>query len=63
MANQVAIEDYNFGFSLSMSSDSIAKLNVGSGFPASLIDGAFMQLRNILTPEQIVQSNIDERLY
>lgn len=61
VANQVAIDDYNFGFSLSMSSDSIAKINTGSGFPAPLIDDAFMQLRNILTPEQIVQSKIDER--
>ncbi len=63
VASQVAVEDYNFGFSLSMYSDSIGKVNIGSGFPGSLIREAFMQLRNILTSEQIVQSKIDERLY
>ena len=63
VANQVAIEEYNFGFSLSMSSDSIAKINSGAGFPATLIDESFLQLRNILTSEQIVQSKIDERLF
>lgn len=63
VASQAEIEDYNFGFSFSMFSNSIGKINTGPIFPSSLLDEAFLQLRSVLTSEQIVQSKIDERIY
>ena len=63
VASRFAVEDYHFGFSLSMLSDSITTVNTGSKFPSTLMNEAFIELKSTLTAKQIIESNIDERLY